>query len=97
MEKTPSTSARRTLAPASKREMRLGDKVMVVKLIDLHIFGHDEKEEFKEFCSHKWKTGTVVGFSNTECGATPKDPMILVEFSNKKRDAFWTEELKLVT
>lgn len=42
------------------------------------------------------KTGRIVKFDNTECGATPKDPMIIVEFAGGKRDGFWSEELEMV-
>jgi len=75
--------------------MKTGDLVKVVKLIDLSIYGGD-LEARKRFESFRHRTGRIVKFDNLECGATPKDPMIIVEFRGKKRDAFWSEELALV-
>lgn len=76
--------------------MKLGDLVKVVDIIDGHIFAdEDEYEKFRK--DFLWQTGRIVKFDNLECGATPKDPMIIIEFRGKKKDAFWTEELKLVT
>jgi len=75
--------------------MKLGDLVKVVKSVDLEIYGRD-REARKCFESFRHRTGRVVKFDNTECGATPKDPMIIVEFRGKERDAFWSEELALV-
>jgi len=75
--------------------MKTGDLVKVVKLIDLSIYGGD-LEARKRFESFRHMTGRIVKFDNLECGATPKDPMIIVEFRGKKRDAFWSEELALV-
>lgn len=76
--------------------MRLGDLVKVVKLIDGHIFSSEEEEaEFRR--NYLYMTGRIVKFDNLECGATPKDPMIIVQFRGNKKDAFWTEELKLVS
>lgn len=75
--------------------MKLGDLVRVVDIIDGHIFVDDEYEKFRR--TFLFQTGRIVKFDNLECGATPKDPMIVVQFRGKKQDAFWTEELKLVT
>lgn len=75
--------------------MKLGDLVKVVDLIDNHIFATEEEMVvFRK--AYLFQTGRIVKFDNLECGATPKDPMIIVEFRGKKKDAFWTEELKLV-
>jgi hypothetical protein len=75
--------------------MKIGDLVKVVKLIDMHIFRGDVQGE-KRFRAFQHKTGRIIGFDNLECGATPQDPMIRVQFRGKKVDAFWTEELELV-
>ena len=96
MEKTPSTNARRTPVPVSKPDFRLGDRVQVVddeKLLDLHIYGKDRKA-MEEFMSLSHKRGVVVKLDNQNVSASPKDPMIIVEFKNKVREAFWSEELK---
>lgn len=75
--------------------MKLGDLVRVVDIIDGHIFKDDEEyEKFRK--DFLFQTGRIVKFDNLECGASPKDPMIIIEFRGKKKDAFWTEELKLV-
>lgn len=75
--------------------MKTGDLVKVVKQIDLHIYRGDHEAE-KQFRSFLHRTGRIAGFNNTECGATPKDPMVVVEFRGQKKDAFWTEELELL-
>jgi hypothetical protein len=72
--------------------MKLGDLVKVVSLVDGYIYGGD-READKRFRSFLHQTGRIVSFDTTECGATPKDPMIVVEFQDKQRDAFWSEEL----
>lgn len=74
---------------------KLGTRVRVVLLTDMHIYGEDvaAKKRFKSFHN---QVGQIVRIDNTECGATPKDPMFIVEFRSKECDAFWTEELELV-
>ena len=64
--------------------MRLGDTVKVVKRGD---------ETFPK--NLLFQTGRVIRFDNVNCGATPKDPMVIVEFHGGVRDGFWLEELQL--
>lgn len=37
--------------------------------------------------------GTIVGFVDDDCGATPEDPMLLVTFGGFRHNGFWREEL----
>ena len=74
---------------------KLGTLVRVKMLIDTHIYGDDAAAK-RRFQSFHNQTGRIVRIDNTECGATPKDPMFIVEFRGKEQDAFWTEELELV-
>lgn len=66
-------------------DIKLGSKVRVV-------FGTDETFEDKYLLAE----GVVRKFHNTECGARPRDPMIIIEFSDGSADAFWSEELELL-
>jgi hypothetical protein len=75
--------------------MKTGDLVRVIDQIDLHIYRGDRKAE-KEFRALHYQTGRIIGFDNLECGASPKDPMVRVQFRGGKVDAFWTEELKVL-
>lgn len=61
----------KNIVSAPRKNFLLG---MRVQVIDSPESDHQYPEVYNR------KKGVVVGFDNVECGATPKDPMIMIKF-----------------
>ncbi len=71
-------------------EPRVGMSVKVVARSDAMMDG-----------KFRGKVGKIVRWVTDDVGATPKDPLVIVEFRLKgskklEKDGFWTEELRLL-
>ena len=68
-----------------------------------HDFKHNERARVvrldDEFADRRWlgRVVTVIGRTVDDHGATPKDPLLTVEYRRgavRQRDAFWATELE---
>lgn len=74
--------------------MNPGDHVVIVDIIDLEIFGADDKARARAE-SFVGKRGVVIRRdANGLVGNTKDDPLVLVAVHGHGRYHFWTEELE---